>query len=71
MSRELLSDDECAALIDYARRKYAEERWPLSPSLLVVRKALEKLTPKPPPKIMPPGKPYVPSQYAQRQKRRW
>ena len=29
-----------------AKRKYTEERRPLSPTLLVVRKALEKLSPK-------------------------
>jgi hypothetical protein len=26
-----LSPQETATLIDYARRKYAEERWPLAP----------------------------------------
>jgi hypothetical protein len=29
MSDVDLTDDEIATLIDYARRKYAEERWPL------------------------------------------
>jgi hypothetical protein len=33
MSDEALSPDEMATLIDYARRKYAEERWPLAPEL--------------------------------------
>jgi hypothetical protein len=33
MSEPELSDEETRTLIDYARRKFAEERWPLSPAL--------------------------------------
>jgi hypothetical protein len=33
MARPELSDDEARCLFDYATRKYAEERWPLSPEL--------------------------------------
>jgi hypothetical protein len=36
MSEPELSDEETRTLIDYARRKFAEERWP-SPSLRRVR----------------------------------
>ena len=38
-----LSAEETAALIEYARQKYAEERWPPSPALRPVREAIEKL----------------------------
>lgn len=38
-----LSAEETAALIDYARQKYAEERWPLARELQPVRQAIEKL----------------------------
>jgi hypothetical protein len=44
-----LTDEETRALIDYARRKFAEERWPLSPRLKPVRAIMEKLDPKPEP----------------------
>ena len=57
MSDRALSPDETATLVDYARRKYAEERWPLAPELRAVREAIEKLraTPLPPP--APPREP--------------
>jgi hypothetical protein len=47
MSDQALSDADTAALIDYARRKYAEERWPLAPELRAVREAIEKLRAEP------------------------
>ena len=47
MSEPELSDEEIRALIDYARRKFAAERWPLSPALRPVRAIMEKLDPKP------------------------
>jgi hypothetical protein len=49
MSEPELSDKETRTLIDYARRKFAAERWPLSPALRSVRAIMEKLNPKPEP----------------------
>jgi hypothetical protein len=43
MTHPALSDNEIRVLSDSPRRKFAEERWPLSPSLRSVREALEKL----------------------------
>jgi hypothetical protein len=57
MSDPALSADETAALIDYARRKYAEERWPLAPELHAVREAIEKLRAAPLPTPKPAGEP--------------
>jgi hypothetical protein len=43
-------------LIDYARRWFAEERWPMSPKLRAVRAIMEKLDPKPkPPPLSEPA----------------
>ena len=44
-----LSDDEIRTLIEYARRKFTEERYPLDPALEPVRQALAKLERKPAP----------------------
>jgi hypothetical protein len=63
-----LADDEIARLLDYARRKYAEERWPLSPELRPVREALAKLDAKPAPEPQP-SKPYAPSTIGKRKRR--
>jgi hypothetical protein len=41
-----LSDKETRILINYVRRKFAEERWPLSPALRPVREIMNKLDPK-------------------------
>jgi len=65
-----LPAQETATLIDYARRKYAEERYPLSPELRPVREAIEKLRPKPAPLPTAPARPYVPSTVMQNGKRR-
>ena len=46
-----LSDDEIRTLIEYARRKFAEERYPLDPALEPVRQALAKLEGKPAPEL--------------------
>ena len=54
--------------IAYARRKYAEERYPLSPELRPVREALANLDPKPEPPPAP--KPYIPSTILQKKRRR-
>ena len=65
-----LSREESAALIAYARQKFAEERHPLAPTLKPARDALAKLDPKPEPVPLPPAKPHVPSLAAQRRKKR-
>lgn len=64
-----LSAVETQLLIDYARRKYAEERWPLATELRPIREALAKLDPnsEPAPALIP--KPYVPSILAKRKRR--
>ena len=43
MTETVLSDDETRTLIDYARQRFAEERWPLSPELRPVRAIMDKL----------------------------
>ena len=68
MSDPALSAAENEILIAYARRKFSDERWPLSPELRPVREAIEKLR-KPTISAMQ-IKPHVPSLYSQRQKRR-
>jgi hypothetical protein len=45
MAEPELSDEETRTLIDYARRKFAEERWPTSPKLRAVRAIMEKARP--------------------------
>jgi hypothetical protein len=45
MAEPELSDEETRTLIDYARRKFAEERWPMSPALRPVRAIMDKLDP--------------------------
>ena len=64
-----LSPEESAALIAYARQKFAEERYPLSPVLRPVREALAKLDQKPPPEPLPPAKPRVPSTLVRKKRR--
>jgi hypothetical protein len=56
-----LSPEETAILIDYARQKYHEERWPLSDHLREVRAALMKLRPKPITPPAAPPRPYIPA----------
>lgn len=66
-----LSPDDVDALIEYAQRKYAEERWPLSPALRPVREAIEKLRAQK--QVFPPAQPlkrHEPSLHLQRAKRR-
>jgi hypothetical protein len=46
MTEPELSNEETRTLIDHARRKFDEERWPLSPALRPVREIMEKLDPK-------------------------
>jgi hypothetical protein len=46
MTEPVLSDDETRTLIDYARQWFAEERWPMSPSLRPVREIMEKARPE-------------------------
>jgi hypothetical protein len=68
MSEIDLTPEETATMIDYARRKYAEERWPLSPELRAVREIVEKLRGKP---RVPPMeiRPHEPSLHLLKQKR--
>ncbi len=70
MSDAQLSPEDTAILIDYARRKYAEERWPLAQELRDVRAAIEKLRPKADPLPPRPVKPYEPSMLMQKKRRR-
>jgi hypothetical protein len=70
MDETALSTEDIAALIDYARRKYAEERFPLSPELREVRLAIEKLRPKPAPLPPAPARPHVLPSYMQKKRRR-
>jgi hypothetical protein len=70
MARDELSDDETRCLLDYVKRKFAEERWPLSLDLRPVREALAKLDPKPKLEPPPPPKPHVPSLAAQRMRKK-
>jgi hypothetical protein len=49
MNEPALSAEDTRTLIDYARRKFAEERWPMSPALRPMRAVMEKLDPKPEP----------------------
>jgi hypothetical protein len=65
MSNEL-SEEERAALIDYALRKFGEERWTLSIELRPVRIAIEKLRAT----MSPAPTATVVSLRAQREKRR-
>jgi hypothetical protein len=53
MTEPALSDEETRTLIDYARRKFAQERWPMSPALRPVREIMHKLDPKPEPQPLP------------------
>ena len=70
MSEPELSDEETRTLIDYARRKFAEERWPMS-ALRPVRAIIEKLDPKPEPAALSePGKRVEPSWRLARKRRR-
>jgi hypothetical protein len=54
-------DDEIQILLDYGRRNYAEERWPLSPELRPVREALAKLDNMSTAEPQPTPKPCVPA----------
>lgn len=65
-----LSPSDTQALIEYAKRKYAEERWPYATELRGIREALAKLDPKPNPVPPPTPRPYVPSSLARRKNRR-
>jgi hypothetical protein len=63
-----LTPDEITTLIDYARRKFGEERWPLSPELRPIRLLLEQLALST--ERMPPPKPTGEPSLALRKKRR-
>lgn len=68
MNHAELTTDETQTLIDYARQRFAEERYQLSPALRKVREALAKLDPKREPRPAP--KPYVPSTVLAKKRRR-
>ena len=71
MAEPALTDEETRILIDYARQRFAEERWPLSPALRRVREIMEKLDPKPEPHPLPAqGKRVEPSWRMARKRRR-
>ena len=71
MTEPELSDEEIRTLIDYARQRFAEERWPLSPALRPVREIMDKLDPKPEPRPLPTqGKRVEPSWRLARKQRR-
>jgi hypothetical protein len=71
MTEPELADEETRTLIDYARRKFAQERWPLSTALRPVREIMEKLDPKPEPQPLPAlGKRIEPSWRMARKRRR-
>ena len=53
MIERALSDADTQALITYARQKFAEECYPLSPALRPVREALAKIDPRPKPLAAP------------------
>jgi len=57
-------------LIDYARGKFAAERYPFAPALRPIRETLAKLDPKPKAEPSAPKKPYVPSLVLNKGKRR-
>jgi hypothetical protein len=65
-----LTEDEIHGLIDYARDKFAAERYPFAPALRPIREALAKLDPTPKPEPPVPKKPYVPSMVLSKGKRR-
>jgi hypothetical protein len=71
MTEPVLSDDEIHLLIDYARQRFPEERWPMSPALWQVRAIMEKLDLKPKPAPPPePAKRVEPSWRMARKRRR-
>src|ERR1700693_6086440 len=60
--------EEIGTLIDYARPRFAHERWPMSSVLRPAREILTNLDSKPKP--LPPAKPWVNSTIGQRKRRR-
>lgn len=65
-----LSREQTQALIAYARRKYAEERFPFAAELRELREALAKLDPKPTvDEVQPPARPYVPASIHRKKRR--
>jgi hypothetical protein len=69
----MLSTELCpeasAALIAYARQKFAEERYPLAPAPRPVREVLAKLDSKPEPVPLPLAEPYVPRTILRKKRR--
>ena len=50
-----LSDEELRTVIEYTRRKFVEERYPLDPALEPIRHVLDKLDQKPTSESKPAG----------------
>ena len=69
MAELALSDEEIRVLIDYARQRFAKERWPLSPALRLVREIIEKRGATATPESLPPPKAWVNSSIGQRKRR--
>ena len=65
-----LTDDEIRGLIDYARGKFAAERYPFAPALRPIRETFAKLDPKPKPELPAPKKPWVRSTLLNKGRRR-
>lgn len=70
MAWEDLSEEERAALLHEMRAVIAADRFPLSPRIKLLRRALDKLDPPPAREVMPPPKPPGEPSWARRKKRR-
>ena len=57
MAATVLFAEEMEALIEYARQRFEVELYPYVPELERVRRALDKLEPKPKLKALPPSPP--------------
>jgi hypothetical protein len=60
-----LTDDERAAVIALLKRTIAESRYPLSPEIRTLKRALDKLEPAPSNPPGSPGRPPAPSAWGQ------
>jgi hypothetical protein len=64
-----LTDDEAPTLIAYVRKKYGEERYPLSIELRPLREVLDKIDPRKPRPEVPATKYYAPPRGTAKQRR--
>ena len=65
-----LSDDEAAALVALLTRTIADDRYPLSPRVRVLKDIIAKLRPEPVREPLPPPKVYVPPKATAGKRRR-